>query len=240
MQAISAVDIALWDLKARAAGRPADRAVRPVRDSGAGLRIRRIHHPDRHQLAEQVDTWPAAGCTAMKIKIGEAWGADIDRDLDRVHQLRELAGPDVELMVDANGGYTPGQARRVGAPLDDLGVIWFEEPVSSDDTRPVSPPLRSRPDCDVAAGEYVADIYDAARLAPVVDCLQLDVTRCGGYTGWLPRRRPRRGPRPATSPGTAPPPCTPRSRPPSPTCATSNGSSTTPASNRSSSTGYPR
>ena len=79
----------------------------------------------------------------MKIKIGEAWGTDIARDLRRVEQLRELAGTDVELMVDANGGYTRGQARRVGAALDDLGVVWFEEPVSSDDP-PAWPPCATR------------------------------------------------------------------------------------------------
>lgn len=87
-------------------------------------------------------------------------------------------------MVDANGGYVAAQARRAGAALDDLGVVWFEEPVSSDDIEGLGV-VRSAVRCDVAAGEYVSDRYDARRLAPVVDCLQLDATRCGGYTGWL-------------------------------------------------------
>jgi L-alanine-DL-glutamate epimerase-like enolase superfamily enzyme len=86
-------------------------------------------------------------------------------------------------MVDANGGYTSGQARRVGRALDEMGVVWFEEPVSSDDI-PGLALLRACLGCDVTAGEYASDSYDAARLAPVVDCLQLDVTRCGGYSGW--------------------------------------------------------
>ena len=87
-------------------------------------------------------------------------------------------------MVDANGGYSVGQARRVGAALDDLGVSWFEEPVSSDDTAALAA-LRAALRCDIAAGEYAADLYDVRALLPVVDCLQLDATRCGGYTGWL-------------------------------------------------------
>jgi len=120
----------------------------------------------------------------MKIKIAESWGSRIDRDLERVSRLRELAGDDAQLMVDANGGYSPGQARRVGRVLDELGVVWFEEPVSSDDV-PALELLRGVLGCDVAAGEYVSDDRDAARLLPAVDCLQLDVTRCGGYTGWL-------------------------------------------------------
>jgi L-alanine-DL-glutamate epimerase-like enolase superfamily enzyme len=97
--------------------------------------------------------------------------------------LRELAGEGVELMVDANGGYTAGQARRIGSELDSLGAVGFEEPVSSDDVASLGL-LRERLRCDVAAGEYAADSYDAKQLAPVVDCLQLDATRCGGYTGW--------------------------------------------------------
>jgi L-alanine-DL-glutamate epimerase-like enolase superfamily enzyme len=90
----------------------------------------------------------------------------------------------VELMVDANGGYRLGQARRVGAALDELGVAWFEEPVSSDDL-PGLGIIAGAVSCDVAAGEYAADSYDITRLCEVLDCLQLDVTRCGGYTGWL-------------------------------------------------------
>jgi L-alanine-DL-glutamate epimerase-like enolase superfamily enzyme len=183
-QALSAVDIALWDLKARLLGtaladlfgRVRDRV--PVYGSGGFTTL------DDAQLAEQVAGWRDAGCTAMKIKIGESWGTCTDRDLARVRRLRELAGDDVELMVDANGGYGPGQARRVGTELDALGVVWFEEPVSSDDVATLEL-LREVLRADVAAGEYVADVREAARLTPAVDCLQLDVTRCGGYTGWL-------------------------------------------------------
>ena len=82
------------------------------------------------------------------------------------------------------GAYTTGQARRVGHALDELGVAWFEEPVSSDDLDGLAA-LRAALNCDIAAGEYAADLYDVRALLPVVDCLQLDVTRCGGYTGWL-------------------------------------------------------
>jgi L-alanine-DL-glutamate epimerase-like enolase superfamily enzyme len=178
------VDIALWDLKARLLetpladlfGRVRDRV--PVYGSGGFTTF------DDAQLTSQVEGWQAAGCTAMKIKIGESWGSRIDRDLERVSRLRELAGDDAQLMVDANGGYSPGEARRVGAVLDELGVVWFEEPVSSDDV-PALELLRGVLRCDVAAGEYVSEDRDAARLLPAVDCLQLDVTRCGGYTGWL-------------------------------------------------------
>ncbi len=184
MQALSAVDIAWWDLKAGLLdvplgvlmGRCRDEV--PIYGSGGFTTLTEA------QLADQVSWWQSAGCTSMKIKIGEAWGTEVERDLARVQRLRELAGAQAQLMVDANGGYTPGQARRVGAALDELGVTWFEEPVSSDDTEGLAN-LRTALRCDIAAGEYAADMYDVRALLPVVDCLQLDATRCGGYTGWL-------------------------------------------------------
>jgi L-alanine-DL-glutamate epimerase-like enolase superfamily enzyme len=184
MQALSAVDIAWWDLKARVLdvslidlfGAARDRV--PIYGSGGFTSL------TTGQLEEQVAWWQSVGCTAMKIKIGEAWGSDPGRDLERVQQLRRLAGDEIDLMVDANGGYTVAQARRVGAALDDLGVVWFEEPVSSDDRAGLGA-IRSALRCDVTAGEYAADGYEIGQLLPVVDCLQLDATRCGGYTGFL-------------------------------------------------------
>jgi L-alanine-DL-glutamate epimerase-like enolase superfamily enzyme len=183
-QALSAVDIALWDLRARLLDRPLAELFGRVRDRVPVYGSGGFTTFDDEQLAAEIDGWKQAGCKAMKIKIGESWGTRIGRDLDRVRLLRYLAGDEVELMVDANGGYPPGAARRVGAVLDDLGVVWFEEPVSSDDVDTLAA-LRGVLRCDVAAGEYLSDAIEAARLAGAVDCLQLDVTRCGGYTGWL-------------------------------------------------------
>jgi L-alanine-DL-glutamate epimerase-like enolase superfamily enzyme len=184
LQAMSAVDVAWWDLKARLLGASLIdllgrcREAVPVYGSGGFTTM------DDEQLAEQVADWRRLGCTAMKIKIGEHRGHCVERDLRRVRQLQEDAGAGVALMVDANGAYSVGQAGRVGAELDELGVVWFEEPVSSDD---VSGLRRLRDDlrCDVAAGEYVAELDDLRALLPAVDCVQLDATRCGGYTGFL-------------------------------------------------------
>lgn len=182
-QAISAVDIALWDAAARTAGRPlaevfgSTRRSVPVYGSGGFTSL------DDDQLDAQLAGWLGAGCRGVKVKVAESWGTAAARDLDRVRRVRAAVGADVMVMVDANGGYGRGQARRMGAAFDELGVVWFEEPVSSDDLDGLAA-VRSSVRCDVAAGEYAATGYDAAALCPVVDCLQLDVTRCGGYTGW--------------------------------------------------------
>jgi L-alanine-DL-glutamate epimerase-like enolase superfamily enzyme len=184
MQAISAIDVALWDLKSRLLSTPLVALLGGARDRIPIYGSGGFTSSSDTQLSEDVCAWKAAGCTAMKIKIGRDRGEALDWDLRRVERFRELAGDDVELMVDANGAYSPGQARRVGTALDRQGVVWFEEPVSSDDTEGLAV-VRGAVSCDVAAGEYISDVYDADRLSPAVDCLQLDVTRCGGYTGFM-------------------------------------------------------
>jgi L-alanine-DL-glutamate epimerase-like enolase superfamily enzyme len=119
----------------------------------------------------------------VKIKIAEDAGGDVERDLARVRAARTVIGDGVELYVDANGGYTPGQARRVARHLEEHDVRWFEEPVTSDDLTGLAS-LRQATTVDIAAGEYGYDLAYFARMVDAVDCLQVDVTRCGGYTEW--------------------------------------------------------
>jgi L-alanine-DL-glutamate epimerase-like enolase superfamily enzyme len=185
--AISAVDIALWDLKARLLGCPLAgllgrwREAVPVYGSGGFTSY------TERQMGEQLAGWVERdGFPRVKIKIGEDWGGNELRDLDRVALARRVVGPDTELYVDANGAYGTGQAVRVAAGLAEHGVTWFEEPVSSQDLAGLAT-VRCQVEPDVAAGEYSWSLADSARLigAGAVDCLQLDVTRCGGITGFL-------------------------------------------------------
>jgi len=93
-------------------------------------------------------------------------------------------GDDVALFVDSNGAFSVREAIEwAGIYRHEYGVSWFEEPVSSDDLEGLDA-VRHEVRADVAAGEYGYDAAYLARMAPYVDCLQLDVTRCGGYTGW--------------------------------------------------------
>ncbi|MFF3006727.1 enolase C-terminal domain-like protein [Kitasatospora sp. NPDC057940] len=182
--AISAIDIALWDLKARLLGLPLADLLGRARDEvpvyGSGGFTTYAH--DR--LAEQLAGWAEQGLTRFKIKIGESWGTRERRDLERAEQARALVGDDAELYVDANGAYTRKQAVRIGRTLAGLGVSWFEEPVSSDDLTGLAN-IRDAVTADVAAGEYGYDLPYFARMIPAVDCLQADATRCGGLTVWL-------------------------------------------------------
>jgi L-alanine-DL-glutamate epimerase-like enolase superfamily enzyme len=185
--AISAVDIALWDLKARLLGCSVVQLLGQARDRvpvyGSGGFTSYDDDQTREQLAGWVDK---DHIPRVKIKIGESWGTREHRDLERVALAREVIGPDAELFVDANGGYTAGQAVRMAGRLAQYGVTWFEEPVSSQDLDGLAAVRRQvRP--DVAAGEYSWSPADSARLieAGAVDCLQLDVTRCGGITEFL-------------------------------------------------------
>lgn len=185
--AISAVDVALWDLKARVLGLPLSRLLGQSRDSVPVYGSGGFTTYDDQQLRSQLEQWIAdCDVPAVKIKIGESWGARIDRDLARTRSAREVIGADRELFVDANGGYRVGPAIRVGRQLDELGVTWFEEPISSADVEGLRT-VRAAVQADVAAGEYGWELVDFRQLlfAGAIDCLQIDVTRCGGITDFL-------------------------------------------------------
>ncbi len=180
--AVSAVDIALWDLKARLLGVSLAallgmvRASVPVYGSG-GFTSYSIA-----QLQKQLAGWVEQGIRAVKMKIGTV----PSDDLARVCAARQAIGADAALYVDANGAYSRKQALRKAEEFADCGVSWFEEPVSSDDLDGLRL-LRGRAPAgmDIAAGEYGYDLSYFARMLDSVDVLQADATRCGGISGFL-------------------------------------------------------
>ncbi|MCW3813962.1 mandelate racemase [Micromonospora sp. DR5-3] len=184
--AISAVDVALWDLKARLLGIRLARLLGLAREAVPVYGSGGFTTYDEAQLRAQFTHWVhELGIPRVKMKIGESWGTRVERDLARVARAREIIGPDAELYVDANGGYQRKQAIRVGRALADQDVRWYEEPVSSDDLAGLRQ-VRDAVLPDVAAGEYGYHLpYFAAMVrAGAVDCLQADVSRCGGITEW--------------------------------------------------------
>ncbi len=180
--AISALDVALWDLKAKLLGvcladllGRAHDAV-PIYGSG-GL----TSYPQR-QLCEQLAGWVAEGITRVKMKVGREPGADPAR----VRAAREAIGADAELFVDANGAYSCTEALALAEAYQQAGVTWFEEPVSSNDLDGLRH-IRDRAPVGmaIAAGEYGYDPGYFRRMldAQAVDVLQADVTRACGITG---------------------------------------------------------
>jgi L-alanine-DL-glutamate epimerase-like enolase superfamily enzyme len=182
--AISAVDTALWDLKARLLGLPLSALLGEVRDSVAAYGSGGFTTYDDRQLTGQLAGWGDRGIRDVKMKVG----AFPEDDARRVRVARQAIGPDAGLYVDANGAYTVKQALAFADVFAEQGVVWFEEPVSSDDLAGLRL-IRDRGPAgmEIAAGEYGYDpVYFRRMLeAGAVDVLQADATRCGGVTGFL-------------------------------------------------------
>jgi len=181
--ALSAVDIALWDLKARLAERPLVELLGGVRDEAAVYGSGGFTSYSLERIAEQLAGWVAAGIPRVKIKLGRA----PEQDPARLDAARAAIGDDTELYVDANGAFERDDALEWAQRYArDWGVTWFEEPVSSADFAGLRY-VRENAPLDVAAGEYAFVPADFRNLldARAVDCLQVDVTRAGGYTGFL-------------------------------------------------------
>jgi L-alanine-DL-glutamate epimerase-like enolase superfamily enzyme len=183
-EAISAVDIALWDLCARLREVPLVEALGAVHEATPVYGSGGFTSYDDEQLADQLTGWVDAGIPRVKIKVGR----DPARDSHRVEVARRAIGDDVELFVDANGAYSRKQALAWAERLAERGVRWLEEPVSSDDLEGMRL-LRDRAPAgvDVAAGEYGYHLpyFEQMLAAGAVDCLQADATRALGFSGVL-------------------------------------------------------
>jgi L-alanine-DL-glutamate epimerase-like enolase superfamily enzyme len=184
--AIAAVDIAAWDLKGKLLDLPLCRLLGMSHDRVAAYGSGGFTSLTDGELRDQLGGWAADGFSMVKMKVGTAWGGRLDRDLHRAEVARDAIGDDVQLFVDANGGYRRKEAVRAARRFGDLGVTWFEEPVSSDDLEGLAE-VRALVDLDVAAGEYGYDLTYFGRMcaAGAVDVVQADVSRCAGITEWL-------------------------------------------------------
>ncbi len=183
--AVSAVDVALWDLKAKCLGLPLvkllgqRRAALPIYGSGGFT-----SYSDR-QLQHQFETWQKQGISRFKMKVGREPG----RDPARVRAARRTIGDDAELFVDANSAYTRMQAREIGQTFAlEFAVRWFEEPLPPEDIEGMRDLRRHLPaGIELAEGEYGYDVDYFRRLfaGEAVDVAMADATRCGGVTGFL-------------------------------------------------------
>jgi L-rhamnonate dehydratase len=187
IHAISGIDIALWDLKGKALGRPVCELLgTPVRD-----RVRAYASmlmPDTpEETAERVSALREQGFTAVKLGWGPL-GRDADHDVRLAAAAKEAGGEGTEIMIDAGLGYVADAARaiRVARELEQLGVYWLEEPFEPDEYEAYAE-LADTVDITVAAGEQDVTRWGFRELIERghVDLVQPDVTRCGGITETL-------------------------------------------------------
>ncbi len=174
----------MWDLKAKLLDVPLCELFGRAQDRVAVYGSGGFTSYENSRLAEQLGGWAKEdGCRWVKMKIGR----HPDDDLKRVRLASRAIGK-AQLFVDANGAYSRKQALQFAQEFAEFGIGWFEEPVSSDDLEGLRL-LRDRAPAvmDIAAGEYGYEHFYFRRMveAGAVDVLQIDCTRCCGYTGFL-------------------------------------------------------
>jgi D-arabinonate dehydratase len=183
--AVSAADIALWDIKAKYHGVPLHKLLHGAKGKVPAYASDGYYREGEgpSQLVEELGRYRKRGFNSAKIKVG---GVPIDEDLKRVKAIRDAFGYDFELMVDANNGYNQDQAIEAGRGYERFKVRWFEEPLWPDDldgTAAVCVAL----DVPVAQGEleYLVSGFQEIINHKAADILQPDVVMCGGITEFL-------------------------------------------------------
>ncbi|HRW10517.1 MAG TPA: mandelate racemase/muconate lactonizing enzyme family protein [Caldilineaceae bacterium] len=184
--ALSAVDIALWDLKAKYFEVPLYQLLGPYTETvpiyGSGGWT---HFTVDELVAEQMG-YVARGMKAVKMKVGKDFGRSEREDITRLAAVRAAVGDDIELFIDANNGYYAKQAIRMAKAFEPYRIGWFEEPVLADDIEGLATVARAT-DVPIATGEHEYTKYGFKDLLARggADIVQPDVGRVGGITEWM-------------------------------------------------------
>ncbi len=185
----SAIDIALWDIAGQAGGMSLHRMLGAHRDRVPAYVAGGYYAEgkDLGSLADEALAALALGARAFKMKIGLA---DPQRDLARVAAVRSAVGPDVALLVDANGGYDRATAQLMADGLRELDIAWFEEPIDSRDVEGQAA-LRASAGIPIASGESEHSLHEMryAIRAHAMDVLNADAQCVDGITGWVAASR---------------------------------------------------
>jgi L-alanine-DL-glutamate epimerase-like enolase superfamily enzyme len=183
--AAAALDVAVWDLAAKAAGQPLYKMLGGYRDRVpvyASLRLGRSLPTGK--LPEIAKSLVEQGFGAMKMNLGGQ--ASFDADLERIRVVRETIGRDVKLLADVNGRWTPSEAIRNGRQIDDFGLFWLEDPIPLHNLEGMAE-VRSAIDTPIANGETLFGLAAFRVLfeARAVDYPMPDLARVGGITPFL-------------------------------------------------------
>lgn len=184
--AISAVDIGLWDLKAKALQLPLFRLLGPFRDSVPIYGSGGWTHFSERELIEEACSYVDRGWPGIKVKVGKDFGTKEREDLHRLGAVRKAIGDAVEIYIDANNAFSAKQAIAFSRRLEAYKVGWFEEPVLADDIDGLIACTRA---CDIpiATGEHEYTKFGFKELVArgACDICQPDVGRVGGVTEWM-------------------------------------------------------
>ena len=184
MMAVSAVDNALWDLKAKLLNLPLCSLLGKIKDAMPIYGSGGFTSYSNAQTQKQFQQWASESITCFKMKIG----SEPEKDVQRIAAARKAIGRDAELFVDANGAYTVKQALEKANAFNEYNVTWYEEPVTSSNLKGLRFIREHVPSkINVAAGEYGYNLpyFDKMLHAGAVDILQADATRCGGISYFM-------------------------------------------------------
>jgi L-alanine-DL-glutamate epimerase-like enolase superfamily enzyme len=186
MVAISAVDIALWDLLGKSAKQPVFRLLGGRTKARIPVYASRLYSVELSELGAEAKRYKQEGYPAMKLRFG--WGpadgaAGMQRNLELVRTVREAVGEGVDVMADAYMGWTLEYAKRMLPLLEPFHLRWLEEPVIPDDIRGYAE-LKSCGQIPIAGGEHEFTLYGFRELlqAHALDYIQFDTNRVGGIT----------------------------------------------------------
>jgi L-rhamnonate dehydratase len=186
MAAISAVDIALWDISGKSAKQPVYRLLGGRTKSRIPVYASRLYSSPLDQLAAEASRYKQDGYKAMKLRFG--WGpidgaAGMRKNVDLVRTVRETAGDDIDVMADPYMGWTLDYAKRMLPLLEPFNLRWLEEPVIPDDIHGYAE-LQRRSSIPIAGGEHEFTLYGFRDLidAKAVDYIQFDTNRVGGIS----------------------------------------------------------
>ncbi len=185
--ALSAIDIALWDIKGKFFELPLARLLGGFRDrvptyaSGALMR----HFPLDHTV-KAAETLIAKGFRQMKTQLALPGDTNPAREVDHIRRVREAVGPNIDLMCDINQRWSVHQAIDIGRRIEDVGLFWLEDVTAHDDYQGLARVTEALA-TPVAGGEYVYGIATFRQMleARSVDIVMIDVLRAGGITQWM-------------------------------------------------------
>jgi L-alanine-DL-glutamate epimerase-like enolase superfamily enzyme len=183
--AVSAIDVALWDINAKAAGVPLYKLLGGYRDrvpTYASGHLWRDY--DLKMLAETGPKLVDQGYRAMKFRLGAE--KTVAAEVERVRVMREAVGPDIDLMIDINQGWSPDQAIVIGRHLADYGIYWLEDPTHHEDYAGLAR-IAAALDTPIAAGEYQFGIPPFRHMLEQrsIDIVMSDLMRDGGISGFM-------------------------------------------------------